>query len=344
MRVHGDDRRSARRLTRQPSPDSLDPERVGELLAGQHLVRRQVRANRPVGDQQRAVEGVGAVDIVQRDQRRACQRSPFQRRISMQPQHPIGIEVRQRLVEQQQRAAAAPGRGRAARAPARRSTAGRPAVRPGLQARAARSIRRRAAGRGREGRARSRRAPRIGQAISREAGRKVASLRPARGRDGVDRLSPSIIAAPALVSIPASARNRLVLPPPLGPMTATSWPGRHIEVGRLQPARDGDAARFKQRRHDVTRRRIVTTIHTNNGVPATVVRMPTGIVRPAGPKRTAMSATSSKMPPIRPAGSSARPGMAAAQPPRGIGRDQADEADRAAHRDAGPDRDRRQRR
>ena len=61
----------------------------------------------------------------------------------------------------------------------------------------------------------------MGQMISREAGRKVASA--GRRCEGASsNVSPRIDTVPELHSTPPSARSKLVLPLPLGPMIATS--------------------------------------------------------------------------------------------------------------------------
>ena len=71
---------------------------------------------------------------------------------------------------------------------------------------------------------------------------------------------------------------------------------------------DLDPVGDEQGRHDVTVRRMVTTIQMKRGVPSAVVTTPTGMVRPAGARRISRSAASSRMAPIAAAGTRARPG------------------------------------
>ena len=94
----------------------------------------------------------------------------------------------------------------------------------------------------------------IGQTRLRVAGRKDSSrIRRAGGASA--RSSPAMSTWPVSSSMPASARSRLVLPAPFGPITAII-PGRASRsVGWSRP-RDRKAARIQQWRHDARLRRM----------------------------------------------------------------------------------------
>ena len=163
-----------------------------------------------------------AVDIVERDQRRAA-RSDLGAQDFERLQHPIRVEI-----AAARRAAAGAARGQRPGEQHPGPLAGRkPVDRPVGQAARARAMRsiasiRSGSGAGRPSAIRSRAA--IGQARSRRrrqegrAARAPAGDRQARHRLAVDAT------VPAISSIPASARSRLVLPLPLGPISATSSP------------------------------------------------------------------------------------------------------------------------
>ena len=343
--LHRDDRRSA-----APDRPAAAARRAIRKIASKRslairLGGRFVHLHRAVGDQQRAVEAVELVEVVERDQHERARRRRRSRRISSEPEHPIRLEIGDRLVEQQQLAAAPPAPARAARARARRSTAGRPGGRRAARARTGRAVRRSAPRRGapRPSAITSRAA--IGQPMSREAGRKASKRAPPRLAESRSDRSPSIATSPAGVLDPGERAQQAGLAAAVGADQATSCPPSSVEVGRL---RGGRGARAPVATSDVMTSpssACATTSQRKKGVPNKAVTTPIGSGRPSGidadreiGERSAGSRRSA------PPAASPGPGWPRGQPPREDRRDQADEADRAGDRDAGADGDRRQRR
>ena len=109
---------------------------------------------------------------------------------------------------------------------------------------------------------------------------------------------------------------------------------------RLAAARRAPAARPRAERHRASLQRICATSQRKKGAPSKAVTTPIGSVRPSGAAAhdevggEQQQRADQRRREDRPAG------MAAGQPPREDRRDQADEADRPADRDAGADAER----